>query len=274
MIENEPPTPASGKPSAPDPTAAAAPDPRLGSPLASHQPPRTAPSGCLLLMSLGCGGFLVLAMAFFAFVYFGAGFLVTRMQGNFIRGSLERSGAPADVVLKVEAVLEDYDRTRQEENLSFSQWKLAASHFARSPAAMVLGIQDAKAGTAGTGQFKPEEEARVREVFDRLARGVAEGKIASEDLVQVVERSRGAPPPGNEGTRPIEVSHLKAAEEVRRLLPEAETLIAERAVPSGPFTPDLPALLQRDLSESLAKAKRGEEPPPDRPDRPAEKATK
>ncbi len=230
-----------------------------------------APSGCLKLMSLGCGSFLVILVAFGFFVYFGWGFIMTRMQGNFIRGSMDRAGAPAEVRKKIEAVLEDYDKTRREENLSFGQWSIAGAQFARSPAAMVLGIQDARAGAIATGQFKPEEESRVRDVFDRLARGVAEGTILSHDIVRIVEHSLGVPPPDSAGTSPIDVTHVKAAEAVRRFLPEAEKLLAERAVPSGSYTADLPALLQRDLWESLAKGRRNEAPPPDRP---AQKASK
>ena len=83
-------------------------------------------------MSLGCGGFLVLLVGFGFFVYFDWGFLVTRMQANFVRSSLERSGAPPDVAMKVDAILEDYEKARKEENLSFGQWSIAAAQFGRT----------------------------------------------------------------------------------------------------------------------------------------------
>ncbi len=222
--------------------------------------PQGAHPGCARAVAIAAGGSLALAAIGAGVIYLMMGRVLSDLEVSHVRSALVRSGAEPAVRREVEGVLEDYRRAAaaRGRGLRTDDWWEAARAFERSPAVAVLGIQIAIADLARMNGLAPEDRVKVQAALTRLWRGLAEGKITPQDLGRIVSRAQGEPdPPAQEDRAPVEASSL-GAEEMQRLAEEAEDLAARRGVDGGPFAPDLPALIRRDLFGSLPPARAGQ----------------
>jgi len=222
-----------------------------------HRPPEIPGKGCVRALGLGCGLFLALVLAGLAVLYWKAGWVVTVLETGFIRGVLDRAEADFETRTAVNDVLKAYDEERERADLGFGGFRTSLNAFSRSPAAMVLGAWDARASLKRLKTLPAGEAQRAQAVFDRLARAAAEEKIAADDLAGLIRRARQLPEEAAGDVRPVDVAEL-SADDLKRFLPEAERLLAERNVPEGPYEPDIVALIRRDLWASLEAGRRRE----------------
>jgi hypothetical protein len=237
------------------PTPPAAPgEPSPGLPPLPSRAHRPGSAGCLKILSIGCGGFFVVAMTAFALILLNFRAFVVTLEKNFVLGVVQRTDL-RDSEKDIRQILELYDADSRKKKLGIAQWWAALTAFSRSPAALVLGILDARARLDLLAGREPEEKERAKRLLNRLAGGVAEGKISSADLLLLVERAHpaGGPEPGNPAA-PADAQEVAEIdrEEIIRFLPKAEKLLEERGAADPPAAIDLPGLLRRDLEASLA----------------------
>src|SRR5262245_34932176 len=186
--------------------------------------PRPGSAGCLRILSIGCGGFFAVALTAIGLILLNFRAFVIKLEKDYVLGVVERTGL-RDSEKEIRQVFEAYEAEAKKEKLSVAQWRAALEAFSRSPAALALGLLDARAKLdLLTGQDAAGTE-KAKQVLERLAGGVAEGRISSQDLRQLVERVRakGGPEPEPPG-KPADARELSEIDrrELVQFIPEAE----------------------------------------------------
>jgi hypothetical protein len=206
--------------------------------------------GCALAIALACGVILLLAALAAAGVFLMMGRAVPHLETSFIRESLDRARSSDEVRKQVEAVLDEYRRAARAAGLDRLEWWRAGRTFERSPSTAILEALAVLAGLDGVERIPAPDLQRGRDAWRRVIRGLAEGKIAPKDYRRLLSRAAGGPEPDEED--PIHIDMFAPSPGfLRKLFDEAARLAGERAVAEGPFEPDLPALIRRDLMDSL-----------------------
>jgi hypothetical protein len=98
--------------------------------------------------------------------------------------------------------------------------------------------------------IRPPDLERGRDAWTRVVRGLAEGKLSPEEYRRILARAAGYPDAAPEDQIHFEMPAL-SPEFLRRLIEETDKLANERGLAGGPFDPDLPVLIRRDLLDSL-----------------------
>jgi hypothetical protein len=184
------------------------------------------------------------------------GKIVTEMETDYIRQTVDRAGLEGEDRRQVESVLERHREASRRERLGPSGWWAAGKAFERSPATIVLSLLNARANLTWLHEqdLAPVGKEKVMEVLARTAAGVAKAKIAPHEYVGLLEDAKIMPLSGEEPTRAMDTA-LDAAQ-VRRFAEKAEALAEAKEVPAARSFPDLAPLLERDLAWSLEEAKR------------------
>jgi len=243
----------------PEPTPSSSQDPAAapGDPALPQAQERTRRrSGCAKALAIAAVGFFGLLIIGGILVYLNSGSVVTWLEFLTVRSKMEAAQTDPAVREAVEKVLAEHDGSRRAAGLGPSQWWSAARSFERSPAYTVLVLLAAAGSIERVQSLKPEEVQRARAVLVRMARGIAEGTIVPEEFTLLVEKSREAQangPPKEAGQPEAKARDAEDldAKGFQRFCASAEELLAGRKVPEGPFEPDLPAMIGRDLKESL-----------------------
>jgi len=232
-------------------------EPSPGLPPLPPRGPRPGSAGCLRILSIGCGGFFAVALTALGIILLNFRAFVIKLEKDYVLGVVERTGL-RDSEKEVGQVLDTYEAEAKKEKLGVAQWRAALEAFSRSPAALALGLLDARAKLDPLAGHDAAATEKAKQVLERLAAAIAEGRISSQDLRLLVERARpkSGPEPEPPG-KPADARELSEIDhrELARFIPEAEKLLEERGASEPPAKIDLPALLRRDLAASLEEGR-------------------
>jgi len=219
--------------------------------------PRPESAGCLRILSIGCGGFFAVALTAVGLILLNFRAFVIKLEKDYVLGVVERTGL-RDSEKEIRQVFDAYEADSKKEKLGVAGWRAALEAFSGSPAALALGLLDARAKLNLLAGHEAAETEKAKQVLERLAGGIAEGRISPQDLRRLVERAR--PKDGREPQPPGKPADARELSEIDRrelaqFIPEAEKLLEEGGGGGTPAKIDLPALLKRDLAASLDAAK-------------------